>query len=70
MNQERANEIYYWVVRTINEHVEPISEDRLLRLAQKQGIMRNELLEVVAASLSAGRLYQPIKNHLAHVKAY
>ena len=70
MKRKRADKIYYWVARTLDEHVDPITEDRLLRLAQKQGIMRNELLEVVAASLSAGRLYQPIKNHLAHVKAY
>ena len=70
MNQERANEIYYWLIRTINEHVDPITEDRLLRLSSKQGYMSHEVREVIAESLSLGRLYQPTPNRIAEVKAY
>ena len=70
MNQERASKIYYWIISTLREHEEPISEDRLIRLSSKQGIMSHEIREVIAESLNVGRLYQPFKNKIAYVEAY
>ena len=70
MNLERANEIYYWLVRTIQEHEDPITEGRLLRLSKSQSYLSHEVREVIADSLNVGRLYQPTPNKIAYVEAY